>query len=1438
MEAYSPRRAVIRRFATGISVLSLLMAAPSVASSERGGVSSGASAHMTTKHAGADLARVHVRLAQTIERCGDMEFLIRDLRSGGVVPFGEARSPDRRIFLPNENPNELSFECYDGYLLHGGTPPLSDLGPHAGPAEVRGRIDAIRTDQKNLLAAIRAISPDVEVVGRFRTAFNGLHVRMTWGQAAQLLATGEEVWINGEVKAHLNESVPLIRADQVWDTTDQSGRQVRGRGVTIAILDTGIDYTHIDLGAGCFGPQTDPITGRPVCKVVGGYDVINEDADPIDDHGHGTHVAAIAAGTGTLNGVAPEASLLAYKVVNAGGFGTWDSVIEGIERAVDPNQDGNVSDAADVMNLSLGGPGTPDDPVSLAVDAAVDAGTTVVVAAGNSSVNSWDEANVDMPGVARDAITVGATTKQDSHTTFSSRGPVVWNGQTLVKPDLAAPGEAICAARWSGWNVGPTCIDSAHVRLSGTSMAAPHVAGTAALLLQADPSLSTDEVKAVLKGSAPPLPLRHSVVSDGAGRVDALSSVQFGADPPVALLDPISDAGPIRRIQGRVLSPDLASWRLDYAPYRGPRVPESGWTSLTSSNTAPASNVLHDIDIKLLQDGEYILRLQVTDASGRSTVDYGYMNIDKIMFTNPLDRDVQRLGTSLPVQLDVVVALSDPSYVFEYARAPTDGSTPIWNPISSGPDPSTSWNLGGITSGDYYVRATVSHDGIADSAQVRVTLDSTLRQGFPWRVSRNFQLPCPGGSFVLCPLVTGWADPVVTDLDGDGSSEFVFLEFGESLRVRAFTSNGDHLWSTSLGSTAWPGWQYFAGELLHSLAVTDADHDGNVEIYAVNLARETVYQISHTGSILRTYVMPPLGTYPPAFPRLSIADVDADGSEDLVVSADGVEPAPDWATSPPSSKYVIHVWDIQTGLLEASWQAGANRNIWLFADYSYMPAIGDIDGGPELEIISAGAKGGTIDAYDYRGTRLWSVRGNGGWGLVPPVIGDVDGDGKGEVIAALHNGTPGFQLFAIAGDGRVLPGWPINFNDWPKGGIALGDLDSQPGLEIVATSAFGWIRAFTADGTPISGYTRSSAAWTGTAPLIADISGEATPEVIVHRTMCCAGLIEARGSTGSTADAFPKLVELNERSVLGIARLGSGSTPSLVATSESDYALDALNRTRPKHRFSFYAWDLPGASNLDWPVFQHDVRRTGNADGGHAQDAASSRPVVTATIGTPAPTCCVPPENPAAKPGDNLAWQISTWTRDGSTGQLIPCSGCVVEKVALRQFAEGSCFNAVGNETVMTTSSYAGPYHSDAESIRLSIFARASNGAVGYGVSNCVDLDQVSPTGSNAWVYPDMQGIDVVFNERVQGTRVLAGDWFVEDELGIQPATVDMLGSDLCAAPSGCSAVSLRVSRALSAPGIGKVIYMPPPSSQRFRDRVGLEMPNHETQICTVEGVC
>ena len=275
----------------------------------------------------------------------------------------------------------------------------------------------LQAEQEELSEAIEARFASVNITHNHHMLMNAISLRAkeeSFDELKAYLETKRGIQLREKVKGIypirkrtilLNESLEVISIDDVWQLNDSYGQSVKGYNTTIGIIDTGIDYTHADLGS-C---EEDSYTDWSSCsKLGGGYDFVNNDTDPMDDQGHGTHCAGIAAGDGTLEGVAPQAVLYAYKVLDSYGSGYDDDIIAAIERSIDPNQDDDPSDHLDVISLSLGGYGAPYEPLAMACTNAMKAGVTVVVAAGNSGPG---EETVMCPGCSPDVITVGATYK-------------------------------------------------------------------------------------------------------------------------------------------------------------------------------------------------------------------------------------------------------------------------------------------------------------------------------------------------------------------------------------------------------------------------------------------------------------------------------------------------------------------------------------------------------------------------------------------------------------------------------------------------------------------------------------------------------------------------------------------------------------------------------------------------------------------------------------------------------------------------------------------------------------------------------------------------------------------------------------------------------------------------------------------------------------------
>ncbi len=333
------------------------------------------------------------------------------------------------------------------------------------------------------------------------------------------LAEGvEAVWLDGTVRASTDGSVPQIGAPSAW------AAGVRGAGVTVAVLDSGIDITHPDLDN----------------AVVESANFSFSDTQE-DLLGHGTHVASVITGSGAASdgryqGVAPDASLVSAKVLDDTGWGTESQVIAGMEWAV--------AQGADIVNMSLANDAASDgtDPLSQAVDALTEAtGTLFVASAGNSGGTGR---GVAAPAAASTALAVGAVDAAGDVAAFSGHGPRPGDG--AVKPEITAPGVDVTAARAKscsgGDDAGPGCAPAAdpvgdsYLTLTGTSTAAPHVAGAAALVKGAHPDWEAGLLKAALVNTAVPSP-GAGVYRQGSGQVNvstALSATTVAT--PAALL--------------------------------------------------------------------------------------------------------------------------------------------------------------------------------------------------------------------------------------------------------------------------------------------------------------------------------------------------------------------------------------------------------------------------------------------------------------------------------------------------------------------------------------------------------------------------------------------------------------------------------------------------------------------------------------------------------------------------------------------------------------------------------------------------------------------------------------------------------------------------------------------------------------------------------------
>ncbi|MCW2950157.1 MAG: serine protease [Thermoleophilia bacterium] len=308
--------------------------------------------------------------------------------------------------------------------------------------------------------------------------------------------------------------IDMIRAPEAW------AQKLDGTGVTIGIVDTGLDTSHPAIQSHYRGTTADGSQQHD----YNWFDPFKHQATPYDDGGHGTHVAGISAGgtEGHAVGVAPGAKLIAAKAINGQGYNTTENTLKALQWMLAPTKtDGTAADptkGADVVNNSWGS-SNPDDAFLETFAALKAAGIEVVSAAGNEGSSAG---SVSAPGSYPGYFSVAASTRQDTVAGYSSRGPSKYAKNGEMVPNIAAPGSTVIS----------TVPGGGYASKSGTSMAAPHVAGAVAILLQAQPQATHEALAHAFESTAVDIDRPGPDTAAGYGRIDivkALVSLRGGA---------------------------------------------------------------------------------------------------------------------------------------------------------------------------------------------------------------------------------------------------------------------------------------------------------------------------------------------------------------------------------------------------------------------------------------------------------------------------------------------------------------------------------------------------------------------------------------------------------------------------------------------------------------------------------------------------------------------------------------------------------------------------------------------------------------------------------------------------------------------------------------------------------------------------------------------
>ncbi|MCB1125768.1 MAG: S8 family serine peptidase, partial [Verrucomicrobiae bacterium] len=618
------------------------------------------------------------------------------------------------------------------------------------------------------------------------------------------------------------------------------------RSVRVAVIDSGIDYFHPDLEANVWvndgeiagNGQDDDANGY--IDDVHGYDFVSGDGDPMDDQGHGTHVAGIiGAVTDNGKGVAGvcwEATLMAVKAFDENGEAAVSEVVTAIDYAV--------ANGAALINASWGSP-EPSLALQEAIRAATDAGVLVVSAAGNGRTD-----DPYYPSAMEEVVSVAATNSRDQRAPFSNFGPQV---------DLDAPGELVLS----------TMPNARYELLSGTSMAAPHVTGVASLILSQHPEFTIPEVVDILRNAVDEIRPDHPL---GTGRLNALKAVQVTQPLPTARLRLPETLSGLATLEGTAAGEDFVGYRLDYGVGDFPDT----WVTFHTGDTPVAEGPLvSGFDTSVLHEGVHAIRLQVMDSKGQTAVDRGRVIVRNVFIESPAHNDIVPAGRRFEIT----------GTVFGQGRTYTLEHGPGWHPTAwsvdgietseGGTHPVSSgtlgwWDTRDLPADSFQSLRLVARNELEEVVGEWVTglvyLDGRLRPGWPQYLPSEDFYP-----------TNDWRDVHVADLDADGRQEIIRVHpggvTGAPAELRVFDLDGSTRWTAELGS----------GEPYSDIpAIGDVDGDGRLELFAETGEEGRVHAFRFDGSALGGGWPVQLGA------RRSgkvLADLDRDGFMEVICYA-------------------------------------------------------------------------------------------------------------------------------------------------------------------------------------------------------------------------------------------------------------------------------------------------------------------------------------------------------------------------------------------------------------------------------------------------------------------------------------------------------------------------------------------------------------------------
>lgn len=956
----------------------------------------------------------------------------------------------------------------------------------------------------------------------------------TWGQPYQ------DLW-----------GMFAINAPAAWDTA-------QGDGVVVAVIDTGVDYNHPDLADNIW-TNPNEIAGNFVdddgngfVDDFHGWNFFNNTNDPLDDNGHGTHVAGTIAAEGNngigVIGVAWHSKVMPLKGFDFSGTGFDFTLAPAIMYAANNGADViNASWDSFTSNMQVFG---DSQTIEEAIQYAASLGVVFVASAGNSS----QEANNFFPANSPEAITVASSGPFGNFSFFSNFGS---------KIDVTAPGEDILSTQAANTFFGNPVIDG-YARMTGTSMAAAHVSGVVALILSQNPGYSPDIVRTILHLSATP----NFDTRFGAGELNAaiavtivnpldarITGVQFGASPS----DPIT-------ILGFAQGTGFASYLLEYGAGTQP----SFFTPFFSSVT-PASGTLGQFDPSGLFSGVYTIRLTAFNTNGNAFVATTQFTVTFAQITSPPATSTYKPGVLLPIVgtatmpgfQNFTVQWAGPDFVWQTSGITLagDGFSPLANTQLA------TWDTSGITqAGNYHILLTVNGNH-SEQAFATVYLEPDLLSA-AWPIFLD-TAPC-----LECPVLPA--------LNADGSYRLV-TESSEQGLVSAAS------WVLHPDDGSFQKIVLTQGGANHQPSTGNIDGLPGDEAVTADFNVLDVFHPDNTFDVFN----PAANVFLTNFP-IVLEDLNNDFQlESITVGGDF-----------STSNRFAYVFAWKPDGQQASGFPIQIQDNNLLSGVSNLTRViaGDFDGDGSKEVLVL--EGPTFTTY---GLRLFNHDGTIKPFNAPILTGvpagmaaaDLDHNGKLETILINHSDSLGTQaaIHVFQPDGSERPGWPVDISAshssfYSYSGVAVGDLRRDGHEEIVVSNGSG-LYVFNPDGTSFS------SAWplpmtnstTYLRPLIADINGDGLPEIIIPFNDFNSGGLQLRafGSDGSVLKTWALTGVNNSSSNFdGAATIGDfnqdGTTDIAVAYGLSGPtvlpgAVTILNAHSP-----FVA------ANNDWPMVLQNPR--------------------------------------------------------------------------------------------------------------------------------------------------------------------------------------------------------------------------------------------------------